>query len=86
MADPRPVGYYPDGYVALMPDGSRVLLAYPPGMPPPVVSGTRSKNRKNRKGSRRANRRANRTNRKNRKSSRKNRTGSRRANRRANRK
>jgi len=82
MADPRPVGYYPDGYVALMPDGSRVLLAYPPGMPPPVVSGTRSKNRKNRKGSRKANRknrRANRTNRKNRK-------GSRRANRRANRK
>lgn len=74
MADPRPVGYYPDGYVALMPDGSRVLLAYPPGMPPPVVSGTRSKNRKNRKGSRKANRKSSR---KNRKSSRKNRRANR---------
>ena len=74
MADPRPVGYYTDGYVALMPDGSRVLLAYPPGMTAPVVSGTRSKSRKNHKSSRKnrkANRKANRTNRK----------GSRRANR-----
>jgi len=85
MADPRPVGYYPDGYVALMPDGSRVLLAYPPGMPPPVVSGTRSKNRKNRKSSCK-NRKANRTNRKNRKGSRKANRKSSRKNRRANRK
>lgn len=74
MADPRPVGYYPDGYVALMPDGSRVLLAYPPGMPPPVVSGTRSKNRKSSHKNRKANRKSSR---KNRKSSRKNRRANR---------